>query len=187
MRIIGGHLKGKKISFLKSSNTRPLKDMVKESLFNIITHSNIVNVKIKDSNILDLYSGIGSFGIECISREAKSVTFVENNNETLKILRENLEKLSINKKKIIFPCDIQAFLNQVDGKEKFDIIFFDPPFADFKFKDEIELIKKHKIFNKKHLIIIHREKKREEDFNKFFKVKIVKDYGRSRIVLGSLA
>ena len=77
MRIIGGKLKGKSISFLKSSTTRPLKDSVKESIFNIISHSYLLNVNIEKSNVLDLYSGIGSFGLECISRGANKITFVE--------------------------------------------------------------------------------------------------------------
>ena len=63
MRIISGFLKGKKIDFLKSNTTRPLRDFVKESTFNIIEHSNLVNISLKDANILDLYSGVGSFGI----------------------------------------------------------------------------------------------------------------------------
>ena len=66
-------LKGKKILQPKDLFTRPLKDMVKESIFNIISHSNKFNVSIKNSNILDLFSGVGSFGIECLSREAKKV------------------------------------------------------------------------------------------------------------------
>ena len=98
MRIIGGYLKGKKISFIKTSSTRPLRDLVKESLFNTIHHSNLINVNIKNSTVLDLYSGIGSFGIECLSREADSVTFVENNSQTLEILKENLKKLDLEKK-----------------------------------------------------------------------------------------
>ena len=52
-------------------NTRPLKDLVKESIFNLIQHSNKININIKDSSVLDLFSGSGSFGIECLSREAK--------------------------------------------------------------------------------------------------------------------
>ncbi len=186
MRIIGGQFKGKKISFLKSSLTRPLKDLVKESLFNIITHSNSLNIKIKDSNVLDLYSGVGSFGIECLSREARNVTFVENNSEALKILKENLKKIPLNENNFVFSGDIQTFFTQVGSNNKFDIIFFDPPFAENKYIDEIGLIKKLKIFNKEHLIIIHREKKKEEDFNKILNVKIIKDYGRSRLVLGTL-
>ena len=77
MRVISGSLKGRLINFIKNSNTRPLKDSVKESVFNILDHSNLLKTEIKNSNILDLYSGIGSFGIECISRSAKKVTFVE--------------------------------------------------------------------------------------------------------------
>ena len=71
MRIVSGFLKGKLINFLKNSTTRPLKDIVKENIFNILHHSNLLNIEIKGSNVLDLYSGIGSFGIECISRGAK--------------------------------------------------------------------------------------------------------------------
>ena len=66
MRVISGVLKGRSINFLKNKNTRPLKDSVKESVFNILKHSNLVKTKIENSNVLDLYSGIGSFGIECI-------------------------------------------------------------------------------------------------------------------------
>ena len=64
MRIISGKLKGKSIAFIKSSVTRPLKDSVKENIFNIISHSNLLNVNLEKSNILDLYSGIGSFGLD---------------------------------------------------------------------------------------------------------------------------
>ena len=68
MRIIAGRLKGKTIIFLKSLNTRPLKDSVKENIFNIISHSNLIDFKLNNSKILDLYSGIGSFGLEAIKR-----------------------------------------------------------------------------------------------------------------------
>ena len=78
MRVISGKLKGRVINFIRNSRTRPLKDSVKENIFNILNHSNLFNVKMKNSKVLDLYSGIGSFGIECISRGANNVTFVEN-------------------------------------------------------------------------------------------------------------
>ena len=78
MRIISGYLKGKKINLPKDKLTRPLKDMVKESIFNIIEHSSEINYKVADSVILDLFSGSGSFGLECISRGAKFVFFCEN-------------------------------------------------------------------------------------------------------------
>ena len=89
MRIVGGLFKGKKINFLNEKITRPLRDLVKESIFNILEHSNLIKVKINTSAILDLYSGIGSFGIECISRGAKEVCFVENNYKAINVLKQN--------------------------------------------------------------------------------------------------
>ena len=68
MRIISGTLKGKPLLFLKDKNTRPLKDTVKENIFNILKHSNELNVTIENAKVLDLYSGFGSFGLECLSR-----------------------------------------------------------------------------------------------------------------------
>ena len=116
MRIISGYLKGKKIDFLKSATTRPLRDFVKESFFNIIKHSNLINVPIQNSNVLDLYSGIGSFGIECVSRGAKKITFVENNSQALSILKNNILQLKIDKKCKIFETKILSFLNQLKKK-----------------------------------------------------------------------
>ena len=88
MRIISGEFKGREINFLKNTNTRPLKDAVKENIFNILKHSNKIKIKIENSNILDLYSGIGSFGIECISRGAGKVTFVEKEENAVKLLKD---------------------------------------------------------------------------------------------------
>ena len=78
MRIIGGNFKGKKILEPKDKETRPLKDLTKESIFNIINHSNKFSINLKKSYVLDLFSGTGSFGLECLSRKAKHVCFVEN-------------------------------------------------------------------------------------------------------------
>ena len=94
MRIIGGKFKGQKLEFLKNPATRPLKDSVKENIFNILEHSKKIKVKINESNVLDFYSGIGSFGLECLSRGAKRITFVEYDNSAVKILRLNLSKIS---------------------------------------------------------------------------------------------
>ena len=77
MRIIGGKLKNKKLHFPKNLKTRPLKDSVRENIFNILSHSNNVGFDIKNSEVLDLYAGTGSFGLECVSREASKVVFVE--------------------------------------------------------------------------------------------------------------
>tara|TARA_Y100000768_G_C23863905_1_gene627089 strand:- start:386 stop:943 length:558 start_codon:yes stop_codon:yes gene_type:complete len=183
MRIISGIFKGKSISFLKSKITRPLKDSVRENIFNIINHSNLLEIKLNSANILDLYSGTGSFGIECISRGAKKVTFVEKDNFAIEILNKNLITLSIEEKTSIINDKIENYLNVIN-KEKFDIIFLDPPFAENKFIDEIKLIRKNKIFSKKHLIIIHRESKSHDNLTGVLKPLIIKKYSRSKIIFG---
>jgi 16S rRNA (guanine966-N2)-methyltransferase len=73
MRIISGIFKGKKIILPDDKNTRPLKDLTKESIFNIIKHSNKFDIQLDSSYILDLFSGVGSFGIECLSRQVKFI------------------------------------------------------------------------------------------------------------------
>ena len=95
MRIISGKFKGKKILEPKDSKTRPLKDLTKESIFNIIKHSNKFSIDLDKSEILDLFSGTGSFGIECLSRGAKFVTFVENYTKILPVLKQNLQNLKL--------------------------------------------------------------------------------------------
>ena len=90
MRIISGNFRGKKLFLPDDKLTRPLKDLVKESIFNLIQHSKKINLTVENSLILDLFSGSGSFGIECISRGAKKVIFFENYPEALKILEKNL-------------------------------------------------------------------------------------------------
>ncbi len=183
MRIISGELKGRSINFLKSSKTRPLKDKVKESIFNILQHSNVINKKVKNSNILDLYSGIGSFGIECISRGAKKATFVEQEKSAGSILKENLVKLSIFDRCKIHIDKIENFLAEVKN-EKYDIFFFDPPFSDFNFLQNLEMIKKKKFFKKNHVLVIHRERGTIDKLEDLMITLETKQYGRSKIIFG---
>ncbi len=145
MRIISGSLKGRTIDFLKNTNTRPLKDAVKENIFNIIEHSRLINVKVLNSNILDLYSGVGSFGIECISREAKQVSFVEKNVGTYQILLDNLDKLNIIDRAKTFNQDIYDFL-KIKKNTKYNIFFLDPPFSDNHFLKILKIIREKKNF-----------------------------------------
>ena len=95
MRIIGGNLKGKKLLIPLDKSTRPLRDMVRESIFNILNHSSKVSKNINNSKVLDLFSGTGSFGIECLSRGAREVIFFENYLNSLKILKNNLFNLKL--------------------------------------------------------------------------------------------
>jgi len=183
MRIISGTLKGRSIDFLKNTKTRPLKDAVKENVFNILKHSNLINVRIENSNILDLYSGIGSFGIECISRGAKKVTFVEQDAIAANTLSKNLIELSIENKSKIYQNKIEDILVN-DIKEKFHIFFLDPPFSDTHFYRNLKLAKEKKIFEENHIVIIHRDKKTHDEFKDILNVIQINQYGRSKIIFG---
>tara|TARA_B100001057_G_C22834305_1_gene944632 strand:- start:465 stop:1025 length:561 start_codon:yes stop_codon:yes gene_type:complete len=183
MRIISGKLKGKTLNYLKNSTTRPLKDIVKENIFNILSHSNLIKIKLKNSKVLDLYSGIGSFGLECFSRGANNVTFIESDKNAFKILEKNLVIFSINKNISINNTRIEIFL-QKEKKLKFSIFFFDPPFSDNSFVDNLDFIKKNKMYENKHIIIIHREKKSLDKLDNYMNILISRNYGRSKIIFG---
>ena len=183
MRIISGTLKGKSINFIKNSTTRPLKDSVKENIFNILKHSNLIDVKVENSNILDLYSGVGSFGIESISRGAKKVTFIEQGKNAISTLRENLTKLSVVPKTAIINNKVENFF-KVKTNKKFNIFFFDPPFENNDFTQILYLIKQHKVYEVPHIIIIHREKETRDKLDDLMYTVMSKQYGRSKIIFG---
>ena len=185
MRIISGFLKDKKIDFLKSKVTRPLRDFVKENIFNIIKHSNLNNIKLENANVLDLYSGVGSFGIECISRGAKKSTFVENDIKALILLKKNLSTLKIENQSEVFHQKTSSFFNRLNNKNKFDIIFFDPPFAEDFIIEELKLIRDSTIYKKKHLIIIHREEKFDNSSDLLIDILVIRKYGRSKIIFAT--
>ena len=187
MRVIGGFLKGKRIDFLKSATTRPLRDFVKENIFNIIRHSKLIDVSLENVNILDLYSGVGSFGIECISSGAKKVTFVESNKEVLEVLKKNIEQLKIEKKSKIFETKIISFCKNSNKDNKFDIIFLDPPFSENFFIQDLKIIKNLNIYKDNHLIVIHRESRSNDNLSGIINILIAKKYGRSKIIFGVLA
>ena len=185
MRVISGIFKGKKINEPKDLETRPLKDLTKESIFNIITHSNKFSIKLENAQILDLFSGTGSFGIECLSRGVGHVTFVENYNGIIPILKKNLLNLKmINNYKII-EQDILKKFNLRNLEKKFDIIFLDPPYKENNLTNLMTLLIDHKILATNGIIIIHRHKKQQDTFPKTFQVIEQKKYGKSKIIFGS--
>jgi 16S rRNA (guanine966-N2)-methyltransferase len=180
MRIISGYLKGKKIDLPKDNLTRPLKDMVKESIFNIIEHSNDINSKLKESVVLDLFSGTGSFGLECVSRGAKKVIFNENYNSAINILEKNIKNLNCEKKCQILKSDCFNLLKNFN--EKVDIIFMDPPFQEEKINELITSIMEANILKQNALIIIHRNKKNDENLSERLKIVDTRYYGLSKII-----
>ena len=186
MRIISGYLKGKKIAQPNNKFTRPLKDLTKESIFNILQHSNLINFSLEKSKILDLFSGVGSFGLECLSRGAESVVFCENYPEALKILRKNIIDLSCQSKTRVVIENIFNIknLNQF-YKKKFEVIFLDPPFKEKRLVNLLDDIMSLKLLKNNGIIIIHRHKKEEEIYPKKFKILKIKTYGISKIIFGN--
>ena len=184
MRIIGGKFRGKKILEPKDKKTRPLKDLTKESIFNIINHSNKFSINLEKSNVLDLFSGTGSFGLECLSRKARHVSFVENYKEILPILKKNLSSLKSISNYSVIEKDILNDINFLNKKEKFNIIFLDPPYKEKEIANILNNLFKLEILHPDGLIIIHRHKKEKEEFPKKFKIIEEKKYGISKIIFG---
>jgi len=186
MRIISGSNKGKKLILPKDRTTRPLKDMAKESIFNILTHANFINFQLKDSEVLDLFSGIGSFGLECISRGSKFVFFLENYPSVLEILKNNIINLKYeNKSKVL---NIDAFkinINTFKKDQKFQIIFCDPPYKEKKIELLIKNILEIDLLEKNGIIIIHRKKGDLDTYPNKFKIIDKKNYGLSTFVFGT--
>ena len=186
MRIISGQFKGKKLLEPNDKKTRPLKDLVKESLFNIIKHSKKFNIDLEKSNVLDLFAGVGSFGLEALSRGAKNVVFIENYYGVLSILKKNIENLDLSKKCDVLEIDILNDLNFKELNKSFDIIYLDPPFKEKNINSLITKINKSNILKKNGVIILHRHKNENDQFINESNIIEKKQYGFSKIIFLSL-
>ena len=186
MRVIGGKLRGNLIHNPTDKSTRPLKDVVRESIFNILKHSNNEKKELLNSNVLDLFSGTGSFGLECLSRGAKRVYFFENYENSIKILKKNIIKLKqLDNCRIIKKDAYDLSSKDLDNKVM-DLIFIDPPFKDIKINILLDNIKNLNITKKNTLIILHRSKRIKEEFIDSFKILREQTYGVSKILFGEI-
>ena len=185
MRIISGSSKGKKILAPKDLNTRPLKDLAKESIFNILAHSNKFSITLQNSTVLDLFSGVGSFGLECLSRGSKHVTFIENYSNALLVLKKNILNLGYQENSLIIEKNITDNLNLKKIETKFDVIFLDPPYKEKKMPSILNNIIESNLLNNNGIIIIHRHKKEKDEFPEKFNIIEKKAYGISKIIFGS--
>ena len=184
MRIISGKFKNKKLDFPKNFKTRPLKDNVRENIFNIFKHSSNINLEIESARIIDLYAGTGSFGLECLSRNASEVLFVENDHNALNSLKKNISNLKIKDQTTIYDQDIHEFSRNFESDKKFDLVFFDPPYKDKKFIEILNLLKKKKYLDNNHIILLHREKNSQENIAESIDIIENRIYGRSEIFFG---
>jgi len=182
MRVISGSFKGKKILEPNDKKTRPLKDLTKESIFNIIIHSNKFKINFASSYILDLFSGVGSFGIECLSRGVKKVTFIENYKGVIPLLKKNLLGLKTIQNYEIIEKDIYNENIFLKLNNKFDIIFLDPPYKDKNLENLLNKIKDQNVLNKNGIIVLHRHKNEADHLPPNFQIIEQKVYGISKII-----
>ena len=119
MRVISGTAKGRKL-VSPGPATRPITDRVKENLFNILGAS------IVDANVLDLFAGAGSIGIEALSRGARHATFVELDSEALQTIRQNLQLTRLAERADVVRVDAFKFIHRTPP-EPYDLIYIAPP------------------------------------------------------------
>ena len=181
MRIIGGKFKGKKIDFIKNETTRPLRDFVRENLFNLILHSKKIKNDLRFSKILDLYCGVGSFGIECISRGAKELVFVDADKKANTTLEKNLKLIGNPRNYRAFNFSVERSIKLLQD-EKFDIFFLDPPYKDKNINKILDNICNSEILKNNGIIILHRHKNEKEILSAKFKKIEEKTYGLSKIM-----
>jgi len=120
MRVISGSARGRRLKELPGMDTRPTTDKVKESLFNIIQFD------VEGRRALDLFGGTGQLGIEALSRGAARCTFVDMSRQAADVIRDNLKTVGFSELASVHQGDAVAFL--AGCREKFDLIFLDPPY-----------------------------------------------------------
>lgn len=143
MKIISGKYRGKTLKTLEGMDTRPTTSRVKESVFNIIQFS------VADSDILDLFAGSGQMGIECLSRGANSVDFIDQNPKAINIIKNNLKICDENQR--VLQTDYVSFIKSCN--KKYDIIFLDPPYSTEMINNSLNLINDFKLLKECGIII----------------------------------
>ena len=123
MRVIAGKARSIKLNTPEGLDTRPTTDRIKETLFNMI-HNDLY-----DCVFLDLFSGSGGIGIEALSRGASKAYFVESNKKACGIINDNLAKTHLKEDANILSMTALGAIKSLAGKEKFDIVFMDPPYG----------------------------------------------------------
>ena len=150
MRVITGTARGRRLKTPDNDAIRPTTDNVKESLFNILQFD------IEGRQVLDLFAGTGQLGIECLSRGAAGVTFVDRDRDAVRLIRENLKSCSLTA-----PVLQEDALHFLDRGKRFDLIFVDPPYDSDLYEPVLEKINSVDILSDGGIIIC--EARRERD------------------------
>ncbi len=156
MRVISGKLKGRNIDGYNIVGTRPTMDRVKESIFGMIQNH------LNDAIVLDLFSGSGNYGIECISNGSNLVYFNDYNHKCTDIINYNLSKMNVLEQSKITNYDYRkALLYYKNNNIKFDLVFLDPPYKEHIINEILDFLLNNNLINDNGLIICEFTKKEE--------------------------
>ena len=148
MRVITGKARGIVLKTPDGMATRPTTDRVKEAMFSIIQFD------VPASRVLDLFGGTGQLGIEALSRDAKSAVFIDEREDACRLIRENLKRAKLEQYGRVIRSDYIAYLRTC--KEKFDIIFLDPPYAEVFLENSLKMITEIDILQSGGIIVAER-------------------------------
>lgn len=151
MRVIAGKFKGRKLDIPKTT-LRPTLDRTKETLFNIL------QTYVPNAKVLDLFAGSGGLGLEAISRGAEFCVFVDINKDASKIIKANCEKCGVQNASVVnLPYDVA-----ITGlKQKFDLVFADPPYADGFYYDILKRLEKSDLLAKDAIVVLEHDTETE--------------------------
>ena len=148
MRVITGKARGVQLKTPDGMATRPTADRVKEALFSIIQFD------VPTAKVLDLFGGTGQLGIEALSRGAKSAVFVDAGEPACRLIKENLRRTKLEADATVIRSDYLQYLNHC--REKFDIIFLDPPYAEVFLENALNRIAEIDILETGGIIVAER-------------------------------
>ncbi|MBQ3192347.1 MAG: 16S rRNA (guanine(966)-N(2))-methyltransferase RsmD [Oscillospiraceae bacterium] len=176
MRVITGKARGVQLKTPEGMLTRPTADRVKEALFSII------NFDIPGANVLDLFGGTGQLGIEALSRGARNAVFVDQREDACKLIRENLKRTKLELSGNVVRSDYLDYLARC--REKFDIIFLDPPYAEVFLETALNKITEIDILQSNGIIVTERPLGKELpwDFEGYVRSKDYK-YGKTLLTI----
>ena len=173
IRITGGKNRSRKLFIPENNLTKPTMDKVRAAVFNALTND------VEGKDVLDLFSGSGSYGFEALSRDAKSVTFVDKEKEAIVAIKKNAEMLKETNIKI-FQSDVTSFLESKNGQ--FDLVFVDPPYKLDIYQNVLDLLEKNTYLKDEAIIVLESEKELSINEEKYKKVKLY-NYGLAKIYI----
>jgi len=152
MRIITGTARGTKLKTLEGKDTRPTTEMCKEGVFSAI------QFQVQDRRVLDLFGGCGQMALEALSRGAERAVIIDNSRAATEIIKENAQKTKFMKQCRILTSDWKEYLRAAKGKEKFDLVFLDPPYAEGILDEIVRKLQEADVLDKGAIIVCESDK-----------------------------